>query len=378
MNTTKGTAFAGLGCRPIINASGKMTALGASTVTDAVAEALHAASQDFVDIDELLLASGKVIAEATGAGDGCPTTGAASAIVLSVAAAVTKGHTTLVEAIPHLPDDVPTEILIQKGHAVHFGAAITQMVRLGGGTPVEVGHANLVEREHIEQAIGPNTAGLLYIKSHHAVQKGMQTLEVMRDLAHGCGLPLLVDAAAEEDFRKYIDLGADLVMYSGAKALNGPTSGFLCGRADLVEAARTQYTGVGRPMKVGKEATLGLCQALRDYAPDASTVARQKRDMEQLVTQLEGVPGLAASVTQDEAGRDIYRVSVTVDPGEAGTNALQLTEQLRSGIPAVYTRDHWASTGRFDIDPRPLQPGDTDIIAQRIKEVVVQGGLDNE
>lgn len=375
MNTTKGTAFADLGCRPIINASGKMTAIGASTVSDAVADALRAASQDFVDIDELLVASGTVIAEATGADDGCATTGAASAIVLSVAATVTKGRTALLEAIPDLPDEVPTEIVIQKGHAVHFGAAVTQMVRLGGGIPIEVGHANRVEHEHIEQGIGPNTAGLLYVKSHHAVQKGMRKLEVMRDTAHRHGLPLLVDAAAEEDLRKYIDLGADLVMYSGAKALNGPTSGFLCGRADLVEAARSQYRGVGRPMKVGKEAILGLCQALRDYAPDASTAATQKWEMEKLVENLAGLPGLTARVTQDEAGRDIYRASVTLDAEKVGQDALQLAEQLRSGTPAIYVRDHWASTGRFDIDPRPLQPGDADIIAQRIRGFITEGAV---
>lgn len=370
MTVTKTTAFSTLDCRPIINASGKMTALGASTVTDGVADALRAASQDFVDNDELMKASGRVIAEATGADDGCPATGAASAIVLSVAAVVTRGELALIEAVPDLPVEVPREILVQKGHAVHFGAAITQLIRLGGGTPVEVGHANHVEREHLQQAIGPNTAGILYIKSHHAVQKGMQPLETLRKVAHERGLPLLVDAAAEEDLRTYIARDADLVMYSGAKAINGPTSGFLCGRDYLVAAARRQYKGVGRPMKVGKEAILGLCQALREYDPEESAASAMKGEMERLVARLADLPGLTGSVTQDEAGRAIYRATLIVDSDSAGMDAMELAAHLRDGDPAIYTRDHWANTGTIAIDPRPLQEGDLDLIVGRIRETL--------
>ncbi|MGO0807149.1 hypothetical protein ACTPEF_24595, partial [Clostridioides difficile] len=42
-------------------------------------------------------------------------------------------------------------------------------------------------------------------------------------------LPLIVDAAAEEDLNVYYELGADLVIYSGAKAIEGPSSGLVIG-----------------------------------------------------------------------------------------------------------------------------------------------------
>ena len=35
-------------------------------------------------------------------------------------------------------------------------------------------------------------------------------------IAHDHGLPLIVDASAEEDLRKYVAMGADLVCYSGS------------------------------------------------------------------------------------------------------------------------------------------------------------------
>lgn len=363
------SVFERIGCRPIINASGKMTALGASAASDAVAQALADASQEYVDIDELLVNAGKVIAKATGAEDGCPATGAAGSIVIGIAGILTGTDLSKIEAVPNL-EGIPTEIIIQKGHAVHFGASITQLIRIAGGVPVEVGQANHVEASHIEGAITDRTAALMYVKSHHAVQKGMQSIEVMREIAHRHGLPLLVDAAAEEDFGQYVRMGADLVACSGGKALGGPTSGFLCGRADLIAAARAQYKGVGRPMKVGKEAILGLCTALEEYGNLPSQAQAQKASMQALAEDLSTLPGITASVQQDEAGREIYRAFVHVDPAQAGMDAEELTHRLETGTPSVFTRNHYANTGGFMIDPRPLRPGQDKVIADAIRAVL--------
>ena len=51
-------------------------------------------------------------------------------------------------------------------------------------------------------------------------------------------------------------MGASLAAYDfgGGKAIGGPTSGIVAGDASLVEACRAQNAGIGRPMKVGKEA----------------------------------------------------------------------------------------------------------------------------
>ncbi len=359
------SVFERLGCRPIINASGKMTALGASAVEDDVAQALADAARDYVEISELLVKAGRVIAEATGTPDGLPTTGAAAAIVLGVAGVIAGEDLDRIEAIPG-PVEGPREIILQKGQSVNFGASIEQMIRIGGGVPVEVGQANHVEAAHVEGAIGPNTAALLYVKSHHAVQKGMASLEEMVEIARRHDLPMLVDAAAEEDFGQYFRRGADLVFCSGGKALNGPTSGFLCGRADLVAAARAQYAGVGRPMKVGKEAVLGLCTALQGYHDRPDRSEEQRVQMEDLCARLNRVDGLTAAVAADEAGRAIYRARIAIDPAVYGLDALEATRRLQEGSPAVFVRDHYANTGVIMIDPRPLRPGQVDAIGDAI------------
>ncbi|WP_405079618.1 DgaE family pyridoxal phosphate-dependent ammonia lyase [Paenibacillus chitinolyticus] len=361
--------FERYGCKQVINASGKMTALGASAVHKDVAAAVAEAAMDYVDISELMVQAGKVIAEATGAEDGCPTTGAAGGIAISVAAVIAGTSLSLIERIP-LTDGLRNEIVIQKGHSVHFGASIPQMIAIGGGKVVEVGQANHVEKDHIAEAVTDKTAALLYVKSHHAVQKGMQSIETMAAIAKDKGIPLIVDAAAEEDFRKYIAMGVEIVVYSGGKALEGPTSGFICGRADLMAACRAQYKGVGRPMKIGKEGIIGLLTALRRYDNRPDESQRQRERMEWLIAELKDVPGVKGAITQDEAGRAIYRAQLTIDAKAAGKTAYELIKELESGSPAVYTRNHYSNLGIISVDPRPLLEGQERVIAQRIKEIL--------
>ncbi|MEC1179529.1 DgaE family pyridoxal phosphate-dependent ammonia lyase [Metasolibacillus meyeri] len=364
--------FKQLGLREIINASGKMTALGASAVTDEIAQALKDAAQDYVDIDELMEFTGKVISESTGAEDGCPTCGAAAGIAISTAAVITGKNLSLIERIPNTAG-LRNEIIVQKGQLVHFGASIGQMIQIGGGHVVEVGQANKVEQEHMEQAITENTAALLYVKSHHAVQKGMQSIEAMMEVAQRNGLPFIIDAAAEEDFQKYIAMGADIVIYSGGKALEGPTSGLICGKKEWMEACRMQYKGVGRPMKVGKEAMAGLITALRQYPLRTSNGEQQIARMTHLCNRLEAIAGLTCSIKQDEAGREIYRAQIQVNEQRAGISAEKLLHLLEAGNPAIYLRHHYVNVGILSVDPRPLLEGQEDIIADEIIRIVKGG-----
>ncbi|WP_430509733.1 DgaE family pyridoxal phosphate-dependent ammonia lyase [Gottfriedia solisilvae] len=359
------------GLRKVINASGKMTALGASAVSDTIAEAVRKATQDYVEIDELIEYAGTVIAEHTGAEDGCPTSCAAAGISISTAAVITGKNISLIERMPN-SEGLKNEIIIQKGHQIHFGGSIEQMIRLGGGKVVEVGNANKVEAEHIEQAITDNTAAIFYVKSHHAVQKGMVSVEKMIEVANKYTIPFIIDAAAEEDFKKYIKLGVDIAIYSGGKALEGPTSGFICGKKELMEACRKQYKGVGRAMKVGKEGIAGLIVALNQYPLREDNAEEQIERMTNLCSLLNEVDGLKCSIKQDEAGRVIYRAQIEVNEKEAGIDAETLLHKLESGNPAIYLRHHYVNIGILSVDPRPLLEGQEQIIAKEIKRILAE------
>ncbi|WP_369676007.1 PLP-dependent transferase, partial [Enterococcus faecium] len=96
-------------------------------------------------------------------------------------------------------------------------------------------------------------------------QKSMLDVSEAAQIAKKHQIPLIVDAAAEEDLKKYVQMGADLVIYSGAKAIEGPSAGMVIGKKTYVSWVRMQSKGIGRSMKIGKENILGFVQAVEDY-----------------------------------------------------------------------------------------------------------------
>ncbi|GLS05030.1 selenocysteine synthase [Chitiniphilus shinanonensis] len=366
-----------IGLKRVINACGKMTILGVSAVDRAVMEQAAEAAANYVEIDALIDRVGVLVSAHTGAEDSCVTSSASAGIAISVAAVISRGAPGLVERLPD-SSGLANEVVLLKGHSVNYGAPVTTMIRLGGGVPVEAGQANEAEPFQVEAAIGERTAALLYVKSHHAVQKGMVPLAEMIRIAREHQLPLIVDAAAEEDLRKYVAAGADLVIYSGAKAIDAPTSGFITGRAPLIAACKAQYHGIGRAMKIGKENMLGLLAALDRYAVQRHDGRADIPRLQAAIDRINTLRGLSAELEHDEAGREIYRARVRVHPEVLGLDAVAVEAQLRGGSPAIYTRKYYLNAGVFSIDPRALQGDDLDLIVERLRQLAEQGVREGE
>ena len=365
------TVYEEIGLPRVVNASGRVTVLGVSTISDKVAKAAVAGGQSYVVVEDLMDKAGEIISQYTGGEDSCPTVCASAAIALSVAGMISRGKKTIMDRLPD-STGLANEIILQKGHVINFNAPIETMLRLGGGVPVEAGCATEVVVEDVEELINEKTVALLYVKSHHCVQKGMLDLPTMIDIAHRHNLPLMVDAAAEEDFRKYIAMGADLVCYSGAKALEATTSGFVTGKKELISYIKKQYHGVGRAMKVGKEAIMGLLAALEQYEnkDKQAEVAKNVKIVDWLVDEINQIPNLKAQKIQDEAGRAIFRARVFVDPETAGMTATELEGKLKAGTPTIRCRTEFMSLGSLDFDPRPLVEGDKELIVAKLKEIM--------
>ncbi|WP_141500005.1 DgaE family pyridoxal phosphate-dependent ammonia lyase [Paenibacillus luteus] len=355
------------GLKRVVNASGRMSILGVSAPTDNVMEAMKQGGQSYVEIAELVKRSGEHVASVMGAEGAVVVNSASSGIALSVAAVVTRGSERSTLRL-HQDSIVKNEIIMFKGHNVQYGVPVEMMIYLGGGKLVEVGYANEGRADHLEQAIGERTAAILFVKSHHCVQKNMIGLEEAQQVAKRHGIPLIVDAAAEEDLYSYVKL-ADLVIYSGSKAIEGPTSGIVAGRSPYVDWVRMQLHGIGRSMKVGKEVVFGLLAALDEYLVKEDKSGQEKQALEQLKV-LADLPGVAVAIVQDEAGRSIFRGRIRLDSSIAGISAGEVNDQLRDGDIAVYTRDYGVRQGYFDLDPRSLQGDDLAVIIERIQQIV--------
>jgi L-seryl-tRNA(Ser) seleniumtransferase len=187
------------GLKQVINTSGRMTILGVSTPRQDVIDAVDYGLNHYFEIKDLVNKTGAYIADLLNVEDAVIVSCASAGIAQSVAAVIVKDNANLLVNLHSAPVTVPREIVLPRGHNVNFGAPVDTMVALGGGKVVEAGYANECSPEQIEACITPQTAAILYVKSHHCVQKSILSVEQAAVVARKHNLPLIVDAAAEED-----------------------------------------------------------------------------------------------------------------------------------------------------------------------------------
>lgn len=353
--------------KEVINASGKMTILGVSKVSENVVAAQRFGGEHFFEMAELSRQTGAHLAKLLQVEDAQVVSCASSGIVQSVAALIGEG--SLYHAYhPYTETISKREILVPKGHNVDYGTPVEVMVNQGGGQVVEAGYANMCSAEHLAMMINEHTAAILYIKSHHTVQKSMLTVAEAVQVAHQHQLPLIVDAAAEEDLFAYSQLGADLVIYSGAKAIEGPSAGLVLGKKIYIDWLRLQGKGIGRAMKIGKENILGFTQAVEDYLTTGSeSGTAMKARLQPFVAALNQINNLTAKIVQDGAGREIYRGSVQVFGDKSATMVI---EELKAQSPAIYTREYQANNGMIEFDIRAVDQEEMTKIITRLTEIM--------
>src|SRR5258708_20400836 len=90
MTSTRSDIRARLGLRPIINVSGTMTALGASTVVPEAVKAVAEILPEFVEINDLQRKASAVIARLTGGEAGCVTASASAGTPLPAPSAPSR------------------------------------------------------------------------------------------------------------------------------------------------------------------------------------------------------------------------------------------------------------------------------------------------
>ncbi|MBO0458819.1 DgaE family pyridoxal phosphate-dependent ammonia lyase [Enterococcus hulanensis] len=359
--------FEKLGLKEVINASGRMTILGVSKVSESVLAAQRFGGEHFFEMADLSEKTGAYIAKLLKVEDAQIVSSASAGIAQSVAAVIGQGDVYHAYH-PYTERITKREIILPKGHNVDYGTPVEVMVEQGGGRVVEAGYANMCSAEHLEMMITDNTAAILYIKSHHTVQKSMLSVEDAAAVAKKNQLPLIVDAAAEEDLFFYSKAGADLVIYSGAKAIEGPSAGLVIGKQDKIEWIRLQGKGIGRAMKIGKDNILGFTQAIEDYLKNGSESGdSMKARLAPFIESVNQIKDLSAKIVQDGAGRDIYRGSVQVS---GNRTAKEVIAELKKESLAVYTREYQANNGIIEFDIRSVNEQEMAMITKRLRDIM--------
>ena len=391
-----------LGVRTIVNAAGPSTRLSGSILPAEVAQAMVEASRHCVDIAELQAWAGEAIARVTGAEAGYVTSGAAAGIMLGVAACVTGLDPGRMNRLPDT-EGMKDEVIIPRSHRNFYDHAI----RAVGVKLVEVGISDRysgagvrdTEAWEISDAITERTAAVAYVMNARA----RPHLEDVVKAAHEQGVPVVVDAAGQlppqSNLQRFVETGADVVCFSGGKAIRGPqSSGILCGRRDLVSAVALQHLdqdvfhdlwnpppslidkdrlpgapqhGLGRPCKVGKEEIVGLITALRLFVAegDRARHARWTAVIQSLAEILKALSNVRVTTSIDP-GRPIPGVRLQIDEAAAGITGLELARRLIEGEPSIHCNTAEVYEGVLGFGPMCLREGDVEAIGKRLCELL--------
>lgn len=355
--------------RTVIQASGTETAVGGALIHPEAVAAMVEASRAFVPIQQLNAAVGRKIAEATGAEAGYVTAGAAAGLLLSAAACITRGDPVRVRSLPDT-EGMANEVIIHRVHRIKYD----RMPRAAGGKLVEIGLPGQTEPWELETAVTEKTACVAYIVSPWT-SPGALPFATVVEIAHRRDVPVIVDAASTlppvEHLRRWIEEGADLVVYSGGKGICGPQdTGLLAGRADLIAAAVANGSpnqGSGRAAKVSKEAIVGLAVALdifltHDHQRDYREHLEQAR---MIVNSLANRPDVEATLIADPSRYPFPEILLAPTPSATWT-AAELRGALIAGDPSIYCR---VFLDQLEVRTDGLQLGDAELIAESIKAI---------
>lgn len=379
-----------LGVKTVINAAGTQTFLGGSIVHPKVMEAMKEAAGKFVNMGELIEKAGEFIAKVTGAEAAIVTAGCYAALVVGTAACIMRG-TTLEEIdnhplhhypesrewidliqIPPNTENLKNEVIIQRGHYTPYEHAF----RVAGGRLRKVGSERSCTVREIEEAIGEKTAAIAFIvaKSDRGV-----SLKKVIEVGKRYDVPVIVDAAAElpprENLRKFIAMGADLVAFSGGKAIRGPNdTGFLCGRRDLIRLAALQafpYHGIGRIAKVDRTQVVGLITALkifleRDEEAEFKSWENKLKTIERI---LEGIPQIKRmEIKVESETRRSPVLTIELDIESLGASSKEVAYRLREKPPYVWVL--FAEPDKLMVFPYTLRDGEENIVGESIRKTL--------
>ncbi len=266
-------------------------------------------------------------------------------------------------------------------------------IRASGARLIEIDYHARDALDRIEKSIRSTTAAIGY--AWYEVEEKPKVRELAQ-LAHRHDLPLIVDAAMSlppaENLRKFIQDGADLVVFSGGKHIAGPqASGILCGRGDLIRGtwvqmvdmdvragtwslqrwveqgwiARPPRHGIGRSMKVGKEAIIGLMTALEAYLTRDCT-AEQKRwraMAEEVAAGLASIAGLRVRLLFPAPNGQPFP-TVQIDLPRS------LQNELRSCRPKIILAEDESNPKRVYLYPMCLRDDDPQRIVSAFENVL--------
>jgi L-seryl-tRNA(Ser) seleniumtransferase len=366
--------FKELGIRTFINAAGNYTVMSGCLMPPEVMDAINGASKKFALVDDVQEKVGERIAQMCHAEAALVSAGCWSALMLGMAGVLTGMDSKRVSQVPNLAGTgMKSEVILQKSHSWGYDHALTQAgVKL---IMVET-------RAELESAINEKTAMLWFL--NREVHKGQIKHDEWLELGKKHNLPTMIDIAADvppvENLWKFNDMGFDLVVISGGKAMRGPQSaGILMGKKKYVDAARLSNNprgGIGRGQKVNKEEVLGMYAALERFInlDHKKEWEMWERKIAFIASAIKSIPGVHTETYIPPTDNNMPTLKVTWDPAKINLSNTEMGECLRNGNPSVEVIS-WEAPNTLRCGMHVLEAGEEKIVASRLKEELLKASV---
>lgn len=269
--------FEELGLHRYINAQDTFTTYGASCMPAASLRAMREIASSCVELAEVQAKTGDALAKLTHNEGAYISNGAAGGMMVATAAALARDDEKF---------SIPCRRSPARGTRLSCrppsATCMTAAARLSAQKcAISVQRTPLRLWKSWKQPITPATAAVFYVIFFG--RDASLPLETMVEVAHRHGVPVIVDAAAQnppaENLWKFTGMGADLVIFSGGKTMRGPQdSGLIVGKKEWIDRCRRwgpPTDGVCRGCKTSRESIVGLYKAVQLYLQrDEATLMR--------------------------------------------------------------------------------------------------------
>lgn len=383
MKTFRDSVLNKLGIKPIINAWGTVTAVGGNVLNDTTVEGYRELSKVFVDMTAYTEAANEYVSKLLGVETSMIVPGAAAGIVIAVASLISEGDPIKASHLP-FTESFKNEILILKTHESPY----KYLAQIPGAKIIDIGNENGITEKDLKNVISRRTAGLLFF-DFSPIKTGL-AFRAICEVVHKFNMPVIVDAAAELpptlNFTKYIQEGADLVIFSGGKDIAGPNNtGIIIGRKHLImncksigpliykEVGGVRRVFIGRPMKMTKEDIAAFILALENYLK-----INQPKRMEGLQNRLQVMANelikhnesLKLRITKEVSG-DTIRPSIipklAINITSIGLEPKNVVEQLKRYDPPIYC---YFVENEVIINPQCVRPDEDRVIIMALSHLL--------
>lgn len=180
------------------------------------------------------------------------------------------------------------EVIVSRGELVEIGGSfrIPDVMKISGGTLIEVGTTNKTHKKDFESNINKNTGAILKVHTSNykivgftketdideLVKLGKENkIPVVMDLGSGTLVDLSKYGLSKEPtVKEQVDKNIDIITFSGDKLLGGPQAGVIIGKEKYIDQIKKNQ--LTRALRVDKMTISALEATLKYYLDEEKAI----------------------------------------------------------------------------------------------------------